>query len=173
MTSVSTKFVSMAASATAVFLMSSQPGMAAETALVSQKSLTLEVATELAQAALKHCRSKGYQVAVSVVDQGGNVQVTLRDRFAGPHTVSTAFRKAWTALSFRTNTSELAKSAEKGEAWAIRGVTQALPLGGGVMVREGAGSLVGAVGVSGAPGTQLDEECARAGIEAIADKISF
>ncbi|MGE3245579.1 MAG: heme-binding protein [Beijerinckiaceae bacterium] len=146
---------------------------AADEALYSQKFLTLEAATELAQAALKACRTKGYQVAVTVVDRGGLVQITLRDRFAGLHTIETAYRKAWTALSFRTNTTELSKLAEKGEMWAIRGIPQALPLGGGVIIREGGGSLIGAVGVSGAPGPSIDEECGKAGIAAIEDKISF
>lgn len=142
-------------------------------ALVTQKSLSPEIALELAQAALKACRAQGFQIAVSVVDRGGNLQVTLRDRFAGPHTTSVAYRKAWTALSFRTDTLALGKITEKGEAWAIRRVPKALPLGGGVPIREGAGGLVGAVGVSGAPSTKVDDECARKGIEAIADKIAF
>ena len=142
-------------------------------ATVTYKTLTLETALDLAQATLKACRSEGFQIAVSVVDRGGNLQVTLRDRFAGPHTPDTSYRKAWTAISFRTDTLELSKLTESGEAWAIRNVDKALPLGGGVQIREGNGSLVGAVGVSGAPGGSSDDKCARAGIEAIADRISF
>jgi uncharacterized protein GlcG (DUF336 family) len=146
---------------------------AADEPLVTFKSLSPEVALEVAKAALQKCRAAGYQAAVSVVDRGGNLQVTLRDRFAGPHTPDTAFRKAWTAVSFRTDTSELAKSAKDGPSWAVRGVTKALPLGGGLQIRAGDGSLVGAVGVSGAPGGDADDVCARAGIDAIADKIAF
>jgi uncharacterized protein GlcG (DUF336 family) len=137
------------------------------------RSLTLETALEVAQAAMKKCRDDGFQVAISVVDRGGIPQVTLRDRFAGPHTPDTATRKAWTAVSFRTDTGELAKLSESGEAWAIRNVTNALPLGGGVQIRAGDGDMVGAVGVSGAPGGPADEACAKAGIAAIADKIAF
>lgn len=76
----------------------------AEDALVTYKSLSVEVALDLARAALDACRARGFQVAVAVVDRFGVTQVTLRDRFAGPHTVSTATGKAWTAVSFRTNT---------------------------------------------------------------------
>lgn len=137
------------------------------------ESLTLEVALELAQATLEKCRKDGFQAAVSVVDRGGNLQVTLRDRFAGPHTTGVAYRKAWTALSFRTDTLELSKATETGEAWAIRRVEKALPLGGGVQIRKGDGTLVGAVGVSGAPGPANDDVCAKAGIAAIEDKIAF
>lgn len=136
-------------------------------------SLTLEAAQEVANATLKNCRDQGFQIAVSVVDRGGNLQVTLRDRFAGPHTPSTSYRKAWTALSFRTDTLELSKLTESGESWAIRRVRKALPLGGGVQIRKGDGNLIGAVGVSGAPGVRNDDQCAKAGIAAIADKLAF
>jgi uncharacterized protein GlcG (DUF336 family) len=146
---------------------------AEEKATVTYKSLTLETALELAQAALAKCREEGFQVAVSVVDRGGSLQVALRDRFAGPHTPDTSYRKAWTAISFRTDTLELSKTTESGEAWAIRNVTGALPLGGGVQIREGEGGLIGGVGVSGAPSGVNDEQCAKAGIAAIADKIAF
>ncbi len=142
-------------------------------AVVAYKSLALETAQELAQAALEKCRAEGFQIAVSVVDRGGSLQVTLRDRFAGPHTPDTSYRKAWTALSFRTDTLELSKLTESGEAWAIRNVTRALPLGGGVQIREGDGNLIGAVGISGAPSGTNDDMCARAGIAAIAGKIEF
>ena len=173
----SIKLISAAVALTALGFSATalNPAMAQDkgSALYTQKFLVLEVATELAQAALKACRDKGYQIAVTVVDRGGGTQVTLRDRFAGPHTADTAYRKAWTALSFRTNTTDLAKLAEKGEAWAIRGIGKALPLGGGVLIREGGGTFIGAVGISGAPSPQLDEDCAKAGIAAIADKIAF
>lgn len=142
-------------------------------ATVTFRSLTLETALDLAEATLEACRGEGFQIAVSVVDRGGSLQVALRDRFAGPHTPDTSYRKAWTAISFRTDTLELSKLTESGEAWAIRNVNKALPLGGGVQIREGDGNLVGAVGVSGAPSGTNDDKCARAGIGAIADRISF
>ncbi len=132
-----------------------------------------DLALAAAQGALKHCRKKGYQIAVSVTDRFGVLQVTLRDQLAGPHTPDTAFRKAWTAVSFRTDTHELGKLTEKGEAWAIRKVKGALPLGGGVRILAGDGDMVGAIGVSGAPSGSADGECAKAGIEAISDRIAF
>ena len=149
------------------------PAKAQEGALVTFKSLNLETALELAQAALADCRKRGFQVAVAVVDRSGILQVTLRDRFAGPHTPETARRKAWTAISFRTNTQQLAELTQPGKPLSgVRDVTNALMLGGGVPV-EAAGALVAGVGVSGAPGGDLDEACAQAGIESIADKIAF
>jgi uncharacterized protein GlcG (DUF336 family) len=145
----------------------------AEEALISFKVLSPAVALELAQATLEACRSAGYQVSVAVVDRSGITQVILRDRFAGPHTPETARRKAWTAVSFRTDTLEMAKLTQAGqEQSGVRQVTGALLIGGGVPV-EAAGSLVGGIGVSGAPGGPADDSCARAGIEAIEDKIAF
>jgi uncharacterized protein GlcG (DUF336 family) len=144
-----------------------------ESAFHTFRVLKPPLAVEAAQAALNDCRSKGYQVAVSVADRFGVLQVTLRDQFAGPHTPDTALRKAWTAVTFRTDTLELGKLTESGEAWAIRNVTGVLPLGGGVQIIAGEGDLVGAIGVSGAPSGSEDHACAKAGISAIADKIAF
>jgi uncharacterized protein GlcG (DUF336 family) len=108
-----------------------------------------------------------------VVDRGGNTQVVLRDRFAGPHTPSTAQRKAWTAVSFRGNTSELADATQAGSIQSgMRDIPGALALGGGLVV-DSAGSMVGAIGVSGAPGGALDDACAQAGIDAVADDLAF
>ncbi|HEY6994026.1 MAG TPA: heme-binding protein, partial [Xanthobacteraceae bacterium] len=99
--------------------------------------------------------------------------VVLRDRFAGPHTPATATGKAWTAVSFRTDTTDLVASTQPGTPQAgVRDLPGAVILGGGIMVRAG-GSLVGAIGVSGAPGGDADDACAKAGIAAIQDKLDF
>ena len=90
-----------------------------------------------------------------------------------PHTPDTAFRKAWTAVSFRTDTLELARNVETGEAWALRHITGALPLGGGVRIIAGDGDMGGAIGISGAPSGAEDAECAVAGIAEIEDEIAF
>jgi uncharacterized protein GlcG (DUF336 family) len=156
-----------------VIALSTQALANEDEALVSFKVMTLETAQELAQATLDDCRKRGYQVAVSVVDRSGVLQVTLRDRFAGAHTPETARRKAWTSVSFRTDTLPMVEETQHGRLQAgARHVTDALMVGGGVLVRA-AGSIVGGVGVSGAPGGDLDDACARVGIEAIADKLEF
>ena len=127
----------------------------------------------LARHAVGNCRSRGYQVAVAVVDRFGVTQVILRDRFAGAHTVSTATGKAWTAATFRTSTTELNTISQPGMMQAgIRNLPGTVIIGGGLIVEAG-GSLVGAVGVSGAPGGDADEACAKAGIDAIRDKLEF
>ena len=88
--------------------------VSAQDALVSFKLMSPDVALDLARATLADCRQRGYQVAVAVVDRFGVPQVMLRDRFAGPHTPDTAVGKAWTAVSFRTNTSDLVGSTQPG-----------------------------------------------------------
>jgi uncharacterized protein GlcG (DUF336 family) len=137
------------------------------------KSLTPETALMAAQAALASCRAQGFQVGVAVVDRSGLTQVFLRDRFAGAHTLQVATDKAWTAASFRTSTLDLANETQPGKPMSgIRSTPRMLAIGGGVVI-EGGGSIFGAIGVSGAPGGEADEACAKAGIKAIADKIEF
>ncbi|SPH16553.1 hypothetical protein DEA8626_00063 [Defluviimonas aquaemixtae] len=142
-------------------------------ALVQFEVMKPEIALKLAQAALESCRDQGYQVGVAVVDRFGVTQVFLRDRFAGPHVEETARRKAWTAVSFRTDTLTLAEETAPDKiSSGIRNLSMALPLGGGVPV-DAAGSLVGGVGVSGAPGPDIDDACARDGIAAVEEDIAF
>ena len=148
------------------------PAQAEQKALIEFKVMTLETALDLARATLSDCRKRGYQVAVAVVDRFGNLQVALKDRFAGPHTPDTARRKAWTAISFGTDTLALAELTQPGRLESgIRSVTGVMVLPGGVPV-QAAGSMVGGVGVSGAS-PEMDDACARAGIEAITEKLEF
>jgi uncharacterized protein GlcG (DUF336 family) len=135
--------------------------------------LTPDTALKAAQVALKKCRDSGFQVAVAVVDRMGVVQVLLRDRFAGPHTPDMASAKAYTAVSFRTNTTDLAEATQPGRPQSgIRNRPGVAAVGGGMMIEAG-GSLLGAIGVSGAPGGPADDMCAAAGIEAIREDIEL
>jgi len=141
--------------------------------LVIYQAMTPALALTLAQETMAYCEGQGYQVAVTVVDRTGLTQVVLRDRYAGAHTIETSFRKAWTAVSFRTNTLDFAGLTESGQALSgIRAVSNAMAVGGGIPI-EAAGSMVGGIGVSGAPGGDLDHECAQAGIDAIALELEF
>src|SRR5437016_3690688 len=142
--------------ATAILVAFVRPVLA-QGPLVAYKSLSPELALELARAALGNCRTRGYQVAVAVVDRFGVPQVMLRDRFAGPHTASTASGKAWTATSFKTSTTELNATSQPGMMQAgIRNLPGAVIIGGGLIVEAG-GSLLGAVRVSGARGADASE----------------
>lgn len=146
---------------------------AAEPSTYTVRQLTTESALKAAQAALASCRASGYQVAVAVVDRAGLVQVQLRDRFAGPHTIELSVNKAWTAASTRTSTSEIQRITRPGEAQSgLRNVPRVAAIAGGLTIEAG-GSLLGAIGVSGAPGGEADEACAKAGLAAIADDLEF
>lgn len=145
----------------------------AQSATFTVKQLTPETALKAAQAALAKCRADGFQVAVAIVDRSGITQALVRDRFAGPHTIEVATNKAWSAVSFRTNTSELAKATGPNTPMGgLRHVPRATAVAGGQMI-EGAGSLLGGIGVSGAPGGDNDDTCAAAGIKAISDELEL
>lgn len=145
----------------------------AQDATFQTKSLTPEAAQQAARAALESCRKQGYQVTVAVVDRSGLVQVLLRDRYAGAHTIDIATNKAWTAASFRQSTLDFGRETQAGKPMSgIRHHPRVIAAGGGLTI-EGGGSLLGAIGVSGAPGGEADESCAKAGIKAIADSIEL
>ena len=144
-----------------------------DSATVTYKSLSPEVALEAAQAALKQCRADGFQVAVAVVDRFGQPQVMLRDRYAGLPAADTATSKAYTALSFHAATSDLAKSIKSGTMDSgLARLPHVAMLAGGLVIEAG-GTLLGGIGVSGAPGGDKDEACAKAGLDAIRDRIDF
>lgn len=146
---------------------------AEQEALATFKAMKPALALELAQAALKACRAAGFQVAVAVTDRAGVVQVILRDQLAGAHTPETARRKAWTAASFRTDTRTMMEETQAGKVQSgARQIAGAMMVGGGIPVTA-AGTLVGALGVSGAPGGDDDHQCAQAGIDAIEEQLTF
>lgn len=148
-------------------------GYAQERGTYTLRQLVPETAMKATRAALEDCRKRGYQVAVAVVDRSGIAQAMLRDRFAGPHTPSTAVGKGWTAISFRTNTLAFALETQPGKASSgIRQLPNVVAVGGGVLIEAG-GSIIGAIGVSGAPSGEADELCAKAGLAAIRDDIEF
>jgi uncharacterized protein GlcG (DUF336 family) len=151
----------------------SHPALAADKLLANYPSLTTVAAMQAAQAALARCDKDGYTAAVAVVDRGGHALVLLRNGLAGPHTVQTAIGKAATALSFRTDTTELAAATQAGRAASgIRELPNVVAVGGGLMIRA-KGSLVGAIGVSGAPNGDADDGCAKAGLAAIGDALEL
>ena len=142
------------------------------------RSLSLDVAKKAAWGAINDCRKKGYSVAVAVVDRGGNLQVLFRDQYAVPHTPETAIRKAWTANSFRQNTSELAGFFQQGQIPnQVQHNPSALLVGGGVLIQSN-GQIIGGIGVSGAPPGKserdsIDGACAMAGLKTIQETLDF
>jgi uncharacterized protein GlcG (DUF336 family) len=145
----------------------------AQQATYQVRSITPEAALKAARAALAVCSKNGHQVAVAVTDRAGHPLVMLRDRHAGPHTPQTATAKAYTALSFKLDTTSFTRVTQAGEAAAgIRHLPGVVAIGGGWPL-ESAGSLVGAIGVSGAPGGDADDVCAKAGMAEIRDDLEL
>ena len=140
----------------------SAPAPAAQPLAVAVQRLSLESALKAAQAALARCRALGLQVGVTVVASDGQPQVMLRDVLAPELTLRVSRRKAYTAASFDAPTSRL---QARGHG-ALAHVPGLLFAAGAVPIHA-AGSLFGAIGVSGAPAGATDETCARAGAAAI------
>lgn len=137
------------------------------------KSLTPETALNAAKAAMDACRKNGYQVTVAIVDRAGLTQILIRDRFAGPHTIDVATNKAWTAASMKMSTTIFAAETQAGKPMsALRSHARVMAAGGGLVI-EGAGTLLGGIGVSGAPGGDADDACANAGLKAISEALEF
>lgn len=142
-------------------------------AVVTYKSIAPDAALEVAKTAQSACRAHGYQVAVVVLDRFGEQLVLLRDQYAGLPAAQTANDKAYTALSFHADSGDFAKRLRGGQLDAgLAALPHVVPLAGGLVIEAG-GALLGAVGVAGAPGGDKDEECAKAGLNAIRDKIDF
>jgi uncharacterized protein GlcG (DUF336 family) len=158
--------------AAAVALAAALPAHADE-AVVTYKSIAPDLAFDLARTALNKCRKDGYQVAVVVLDRFGAPLVTLRDRFAGIGALDIATGKAWTAVNFSQDTAEFLKKVKDGTLSAgLAGLPKVTPLVGGIIIEAG-GSVLGGVGVAGAPGGDKDEACAKAGLESVRDKLDF
>jgi len=130
--------------------------------------LPIGKATKAIQASLDACNKDGHRVSVSVVDRAGVLRAMGRADGAGPHTVDSSRKKAYTAASLRRPTTELAELVNKVPTLqALREMNdQVLILGGGLPI-EIAGEIVGGIGVGGAPGAHLDDACAQAGLESI------
>ena len=135
--------------------------------LPTQKVLSVDAALSIAHAALDKCYADGYRVSLTILDNSGLIKVQVRGDGTGPHTLEHSRRKAYTALTFKRTSAETAK------AWAssptpppvIEGTVAAA---GGVPIKAG-DEVIGAIGVSGAPGGEKDEACAAAGISKIGD----
>lgn len=136
--------------------------------LPKEAVLPIGLAGKAIQASLDACNKDGYRVSVSIVDRAGVLRAMARADGAGPHTVDSSRKKAYTAASFRRPTTELAELITKVPTLQpLREMNdQVLILGGGLPIEIG-GEIVAGIGVGGAPGAHLDDACAQAGLDAI------
>jgi uncharacterized protein GlcG (DUF336 family) len=144
------------------------PRVAVADELPKESVLPLSLANKAVQAALEACKKDGYRVSVSVVDRAGILRAMGRADGAGPHTVDSSRKKAYTAASLRRPTSEVADLITKVPTLqALRDMNnEILILGGGLPIEIG-GEVIGGIGVGGAPGAHLDDACAQGGLDAI------
>lgn len=144
---------------------------AASAQLLQEKNMPLALAADLARESVAACSAQGYNVTATVVDRAGVVRAVLRADNAGPHTVDAARRKAFTSASTRLATSTVAENVQKNPAAAqLVAIDGFLVLAGGVPVKAGS-ETIGAIGVGGAPGGNLDEACANAALAKVQDQL--
>src|SRR5436309_14038908 len=137
--------------------------------VLTEKNISIKLALTIAETALNECTPR---VSVAVLDRAGRLRVFLQGDNASPHNLELARRKAYTALTFRRPSAEWAKRTEPGsDVFGQRSLSDVIPLGGGVPIMIGT-DAIGAVGLSGAPNGQPQEEaCAKAGIAKIQDQL--
>lgn len=138
-------------------------------AVRTEKNMSLELASQIAAAGVAACQANGYAVAVTVVDRAGSIRAVHRADNAGPHTLGASLQKAYTSASAKNTTLAIMEAAQKNPAAAnLVNIPGYLLLGGGVPVRVG-NEVIGAIGIGGAPGGHLDEQCAMAALDKVKD----
>ena len=149
----------------------SLPAYAAQPDMLPVKQISLELARDIAMDSVEACRKQGYNVSAVVLDRAGNMQVALRDTLATRHTLEIAERKAGMAVLSGSDSGEFrdARADIRPELNHINGL---IVMEGGIPIRA-AGSLIGAVGVSGAPGGDKDKECAAAALKKAEERLEF
>jgi uncharacterized protein GlcG (DUF336 family) len=141
-----------------------------ESMTITVKRLKLETALRIAQAAIAQCRKEGVQIAVTVVDRSGHAQVVLRDVLAMDITLPISKQKAHTAMAFNTDLSQMEDRFTK--PFQVGKLDGLIVAAGGIPINI-AGSILGGIGVSGAPSGATDEKCAKAGLAAVSDDLEM
>ncbi len=134
------------------------------------------LATEAVSEAVAACAKQGYKVTATIVDPDGVTQALLRGDGATMTALEASHDKAYTVLMLGAPRGEEANSAvsQRLGATASPGGLAKLPhvlLAPGAMVIKTGGEAIAAIGVGGAPGGDLDEACAKAGLDKISDRL--
>jgi len=166
----------MSASAVRLAVSAAALGLAAALAtpanaeLLARKDLSLDTALTIASTAAATCKAQGYRVSVHVVGRTGEVLVALRGDNASPHTMENSMRKAYTSRTFRVPSGEIVKRVKENPQFAGVFLTNVIATEGALPIKVG-DDVIGAVGVSGAPGGDKDAACAQTGIDKVADQL--
>jgi uncharacterized protein GlcG (DUF336 family) len=141
------------------------------TSVRTERNISLSLANEIASAGVAACMANGYNVAVTVVDRAGGVRAVQRADNAGPHTLGASQQKAFTSASAKSTTLAMQENVQKNPSAAtLVYIPGFLLVGGGVPIKVG-NEVIGAVGIGGAPGGHLDEQCAMAALDKVKDQL--
>jgi len=152
-----------------IFAFGMVAGSASAQALLPSSRVSAALANEAVGAAVASCAAQGYAETAVLVDTDGVVQASLRGDGAGIHTIDSAHDKAYTSVTFKSDTMAMMDRAQQLNTLVTR-LPHLLLAGGGVVIKQGQ-TVVGAIGASGAPGFQLDDACAKAGAQKVLDRL--
>jgi uncharacterized protein GlcG (DUF336 family) len=139
--------------------------------IVTDKSIGMELARDIANETIMACRKDGYHISAVVVDRFGLMRAALRDDLASRFTLEIAERKANMTVMAWTDSGEFQK-ARADIQQELNHIDGLIVMEGGIKIVAG-GFNIGAVGVSGAPGGDKDAACARKALDKLADRIEF
>lgn len=140
----------------------------AQAQLLSHKDLSAGMAFTMAETAIATCTANGHKVSVTVVGRNGEVILQVRGDNTGPHTMENSLRKAYTARTFRISSGEFVDRVKANPTTGAVFLTNIAAAQGALPIKAG-DDVIGAIGVSGAPGGEKDEVCSKAGIDKVAD----
>jgi uncharacterized protein GlcG (DUF336 family) len=135
-----------------------------------EKNVSMAMALAILQGTIEQCTKDGYKVSVVIVDKAGNVAASVRGDGTNPHTMEFGRLKAYTSRTRGQTSLEFMKLTSDPANAYLKQIPNTVAVGGGVPIRAG-NEVIGAVGVSGAPGGEKDEVCANAGIAKVADAL--
>lgn len=135
-----------------------------------EKNVSMKMALMIFEGTIEQCSKDGYKVSVVIVDKAGNVAASLRGDGTPPHTMEFGRLKAYTARTRGQTSLEFKNLTDKPESAFLKQIPNVVAVGGGVPIKAG-NEVIGAVGVSGAPGGEKDEACALAGIAKVSDAL--
>jgi uncharacterized protein GlcG (DUF336 family) len=138
--------------------------------LLARKDLSAKTALTIAETAIATCTANGYKVSATIVGRNGEVLVQIRGDGTGPHTMENSFKKAFTARTFGIPSGEMEDRLKQNPQMGAQYLTGFTTARGALPIKVG-GDLIGAAGVSGAPGGEKDEACVKSGLDKVADDL--
>src|SRR4029077_20334793 len=124
----------------------------------------------IATTAIETCKGNGYRVSATILGREGQIIAQLRGDETGPHTLENSMKKAYTARTFRIPSGEFVQRVKDNPTTGAVHLTGIIAAQGALPIKAG-DEVIGAVGVSGAPGGEKDEACSKAGIDKVADQL--